>query len=176
MRFCGACTGAIGRGITRRKVAALVAALPGRHSTLGADVMVELSRRDGRAEFEETIAKWCGALPFGYLLPVSVFAAAGDAGLGSACRSRLLQRRCVQERMAALRALATQKSETHRRSFIGRELEAITLHTPEALRGRGRTTALTENFLPVEITGAAASFNELVRVRVTGLTDEGILA
>jgi hypothetical protein len=59
-------------------------------------------------------------------------------------------------------------------SFIGRDLEAITLNASLDQAGRRRTPALTENFLPVQIDGTLAA-NRLVRVRVTGLTDEGAL-
>jgi len=38
----------------------------------------------------------------------------------------------------------------------------------------GRTAALTENFLPVELAGRLEA-NRLMRVRVTGLTAEGAL-
>ena len=47
------------------------------------------------------------------------------------------------------------------------------MHTPKALAELGRTAALTENFLPVEIDGRMAA-NRLVRVRVTGLNPEGV--
>jgi threonylcarbamoyladenosine tRNA methylthiotransferase MtaB len=80
----------------------------------------------------------------------------------------------VEERMAALRLVAAEKSKTHRRWFIGREVEAVTLHTPFELEASGRTSALTENFLPVEIEGRLAA-NRLVRARVTGLNAEGAL-
>jgi threonylcarbamoyladenosine tRNA methylthiotransferase MtaB len=76
--------------------------------------------------------------------------------------------------MAALRALAAEKTETHRRSFLGRDLDAITLHTPAELASQGRTSALTENFLPVEIEGRLAA-NRRVRVRMTGLNAAGAL-
>jgi hypothetical protein len=76
--------------------------------------------------------------------------------------------------MAALRALAVEKSNTHRGCFVGRELEAITLHTTGELEARGRSAALTENFLPVELEGRLEA-NRLVRVRVTGLNAEGTL-
>src|SRR5580693_3157894 len=76
--------------------------------------------------------------------------------------------------MAALRALAAEKSRTHRSRFVGRELEAITLHTTAELAARGRTAALTENFLPMELEGKLAA-NRLIRVRVTRLTAEGTL-
>lgn len=76
--------------------------------------------------------------------------------------------------MAALRALAAEKSEAHRRRFVGREIEAITLHTPAALAERGSTSALTENFLPVELEGRFAA-NRLLRVGVTALDAGGTL-
>jgi hypothetical protein len=76
--------------------------------------------------------------------------------------------------MAALRALAAQKSRDHRRKFVGRELEAITLHTPTALATRGRSAALTGNFLPVEVDGPWPA-NRLLRVSVTGISPEGAL-
>jgi hypothetical protein len=76
--------------------------------------------------------------------------------------------------MGALRALAAEKREAHRRQFVGRELEAITLNTPAELERRGSTAALTENFLPVELEGRLAA-NRLVRVRVNGLETEGAL-
>jgi hypothetical protein len=76
--------------------------------------------------------------------------------------------------MAALRSLAAEKSSTHRAHFIGRELEAITLHTPLALAQLNRTSALTENFLTVEIDNRLPA-NRLLRVRISGLTSDGAL-
>jgi threonylcarbamoyladenosine tRNA methylthiotransferase MtaB len=152
------------------KVEALVrAAGPG--LTLGADVMVGFpGETDG--EFEETL-ELVRALPFGYLhlFPFSprpgtrAWAMHAEAPVPAAV---------VEERMAVLRALAAEKSQTHRRSFVGRELEAITLHTPAELADRSRTAALTENFLPVEMEGRLPA-NRLVRVRVSGLNAEGVL-
>ncbi len=141
------------------KVEALVRAA-GPELTLGADVMVGFPGETER-EFEETL-ELVRALPFGYLhlFPFSprpgtrAWALHAEAPVPAAV---------VEERMAALRALAAEKSETHRRWFVGRELEAITLHTPAELAGRGRTAALTENFLPVEMEGRLPA-NRLVRV------------
>jgi hypothetical protein len=76
--------------------------------------------------------------------------------------------------MAALRVLAVEKTHAHRSRFIGRELAAITLHTPAPLAARGRTSALTENFLPAELDGHLCA-NELVQIRVTGLNRDGEL-
>jgi threonylcarbamoyladenosine tRNA methylthiotransferase MtaB len=152
------------------KVDALVRAC-GPHLTLGADVMVGFPGETD-AEFEETLAL-VRALPFGYLhlFPFSPRPATMAWALHA---DRPVAPEAVAERMAALRSLAAKKTETHRRSFAGRELEAITLHTPAGLGVLGRTAALTENFLPVELAGRLEA-NRLMRVRVTGLTAEGAL-
>ena len=76
--------------------------------------------------------------------------------------------------MSTLRALAAEKTNTHRSGFVGRELEAITLHTPEEIESANRTLALTENFLPVELKGRQPA-NCLVRVRILGLNAAGTL-
>jgi threonylcarbamoyladenosine tRNA methylthiotransferase MtaB len=139
--------------------------------TLGADVMAGFPGETD-AEFEETMAM-IRALPFGYLHLFPFSPRPGTRGWALHVENPVPQH-VVEERMAALRALAAEKTQTHRRRFVGIELETITLHTPAALVAHGRTTALTENFLPVEINGSLPA-NELLRVRVTGLTAEGAL-
>jgi len=139
--------------------------------TLGADVMVGFpGETDG--EFEETLA-FIRALPFGYL-HLFPFSARPGTRAWALHEASPVPQAATQERMAALRALAAEKSGTHRRRFVGREFEAITLHTPAALARRGSTTALTENFLPVELEGSFAA-NHLLRIRVTGLNAEGAI-
>ena len=76
--------------------------------------------------------------------------------------------------MAALRNLGAEKSRRFRASFIGRCLPAITLHTPQLLAAGGRTSGLTDNYLPVEL-AASLPANRLVNVRVTGIQAEGSL-
>jgi threonylcarbamoyladenosine tRNA methylthiotransferase MtaB len=152
------------------KVAALRQAA-GPELTLGADVMVGFPGETD-AEFEETV-ELVRALPFGYLHLFPFSPRPGTRGWEQH-KERPVAPRAVEERMAALRALGAEKSEAHRRSFVGRELEAITMHTPAALAEQGRSTAMTENFLPVEINGCLAA-NRLVRVRITGLGAEGSL-
>ena len=153
-----------------QKVKALVQA-GGAELTLGADVMVGFPGETD-SEFEETMAL-VRALPFGYLhlFPFSPRPATIGWALDA---ERPVPAKAVEERMAALRALAAEKSHAHRRSFVGRELEAITLHTPVEMAARGRSAALTENFLPVEVEGRLEA-NRLTRVRVTGLNAEGTL-
>jgi len=152
------------------KVAALARAA-GPELTLGADVMVGFPGETD-SEFEETL-EFVRTLPFGYL---HLFPFSPRPGT----RAWALHKECpvapgvVEERMAAMRALAAEKIFVHRTRFADRELEAITMHTPEALSQNRRTAALTDNFLPVELTGEFPA-NRLVRVRVSGLTAEGAL-
>jgi threonylcarbamoyladenosine tRNA methylthiotransferase MtaB len=152
------------------KVEALVRAA-GPELTLGADVMVGFPG-ETETEFEETMAM-VRALPFGYLHLFPFSPRPGTRGWALHAANPVAPE-AVDERMAALRSLAAEKSAAHRRRFVGRELEAITLHTPAAVAARGRTAALTGNFIPVEMEGRCPA-NELVRLRVTGLNAEGAL-
>jgi hypothetical protein len=76
--------------------------------------------------------------------------------------------------MAALRAVAAEKMLAHRSRFIGRDLAAITLHTPKAIAALGRSAALSENFLPIDLSGDFPA-NQLLDVRVTALRSDGAL-
>ena len=152
------------------KVEALLRAA-GPELTLGADVMTGFPGETD-AEFEETVAL-VEALPFGYL-HLFPFSPRPGTPAWAMHAERPVAAGAVDERMAALRILAAKKSETHRRCFVGREMEAITLHTPAAMKARDRSAALTENFLPVEIEGWLEA-NRLVRLRVTGLTADATL-
>jgi threonylcarbamoyladenosine tRNA methylthiotransferase MtaB len=149
--------------------ALLLAASP--ELTLGADVMVGFPGETD-AEFEETMAM-VRALPFGYLHLFPFSPRPGTRGWVMHAEQPVAPQD-VEERMTALRALAAGKTRSHRNRFAGQELEAITLHTPAALATQGRTTALTENFLPVEIDNRLAA-NRLLRVRIAGLNAEGVL-
>jgi threonylcarbamoyladenosine tRNA methylthiotransferase MtaB len=149
------------------KVAALLAAA-GPALTLGADVMVGFPGESNR-EFDETCA-FIRSLPFGYLHLFPFSPRPGTRGWALHAESPV-PARVVEDRMATLRILAAEKSESHRRRFVGRDVEAITLHSPPGLQRQGRTAALTENFLPAEI-DAPLPANQLVRLRVTGLDAE----
>jgi threonylcarbamoyladenosine tRNA methylthiotransferase MtaB len=152
------------------KVEAILRAA-GPELTLGADVMVGFPG-ESDAEFEETL-ELVRALPFGYLHLFPFSPRPGTRGWGLHAERPVAQE-AVEARMAALRALATEKSMTHRSNFVDRELEAVTLHTPPALSDSGRTAALTENFLPLKIDGRLAA-NCMVRVRIAGMDPDGAL-
>jgi threonylcarbamoyladenosine tRNA methylthiotransferase MtaB len=152
------------------KIEALVRAA-GPELTVGADVMVGFPGETD-AEFEEMLA-FVRALPFGYLHLFPFSPRPGTRGWALHAESPVVKE-VVEERMTVIRTLAVDKVATHRLRFIGRKLDAITLNTPPAVAARGRTAALTENFLPVEMEGCMKP-NQLVRVSISGLGPEGAL-
>lgn len=152
------------------KIEALLKAA-GPELTLGADVMVGFPGETD-AEFEETLA-FVRALPFGYLHLFPFSPRPGTKGW-MLHAERPVAPGAVEERMTALRNLSAEKNYAHRIRFVGGELECITLHTPAALSGRGRTAALTENFLPLEIDGQFAA-NKTLHARITGMNADGTL-
>jgi threonylcarbamoyladenosine tRNA methylthiotransferase MtaB len=152
------------------KVSALLGAA-GPDLTLGADVMAGFPGETDR-EFEETLS-FVRTLPFGYLHLFPFSPRPGTSGWALHAASPVPPA-AVEERMAALRALAAEKTRVHRSRFIGRELDAITLHTPPSLASRGFTAALSENFLPISLGGQFPS-NQLLQVRITALGFDGQL-
>ncbi len=157
------------------KVSALLRAA-GPDLTLGADVMVGFPGESDR-EFEETLA-FVASLPFGYLHLFPFSPRPGTQGWALHAASPVPPA-AVEERMSVLRALAAEKSFAHRRSFIGRELSAITLNTPtlntpDPQAADSLTAALSDNFLPVSLHGRFLS-NQLLQVRVAGIHSDGSL-
>jgi threonylcarbamoyladenosine tRNA methylthiotransferase MtaB len=112
-------------------------------------------------------------LPFGYLHLFPFSPRPGTRGF-TLHAAQPVPVPVVEARMATLRALAAEKAQAHRRRFIGQELKAITLHTQAALAAQGKTSALTENFLQVQLEGSCAA-NRLLNVRVAALNAEGEL-
>jgi threonylcarbamoyladenosine tRNA methylthiotransferase MtaB len=144
-----------------QKVAALGEAA-GPELAVGADVMVGFPGETD-AEFRET-HDFVSGQPFAYLHLFPFSPRPGTRGW-ELHRQSPVAPQAVTERMAALRDLIAEKSRRFRAGFVGRTLPAITLHTPPQMAARGRTSALTDNFLPVEI-GAAIQANRLVTVRI----------
>jgi threonylcarbamoyladenosine tRNA methylthiotransferase MtaB len=152
------------------KVWALIDAA-GQDLTLGADVMAGFPAETDN-EFQQTL-QFIQRLPFGYL-HLFPFSPRPGTRAWALHAENPVPAKAVEERMAALRALAAEKTRTHRQRFIGRELDAITLHTPAELASAGRTSALTENYLPVELDGRKPA-NQLIRLRITGQSRQGTL-
>lgn len=152
------------------KVSALLRAA-GPDLTLGADVMAGFPGETDR-EFEETLS-FIHALPFGYLHLFPFSPRPGTPGWALHGVSPV-PREVVDERMSALRSLATEKVQAHRAQLIGRTLPAITLQTPPSLTSQGRTAALTDNFLPAVLEGRIAA-NQLIRIGVKALAPDATL-
>jgi threonylcarbamoyladenosine tRNA methylthiotransferase MtaB len=123
-------------------------------------------------EFQET-ADFIRSHPFGYLHLFPFSPRPGTPGWDLHRQSPVAPA-VVHERMAAIRVLAADKSHAHRCSFIGRRLECITLHTPDATRLKGRTLALSENFLPIELE-ASLSANLLLGAHISSIESGGTL-
>jgi threonylcarbamoyladenosine tRNA methylthiotransferase MtaB len=151
------------------KVHALLAAA-GPHLTLGADVMVGFPGETD-SEFDETV-QLIRALPFGYLHLFCFSPRPGTRGW-ELHRDAPVPQNVVADRMAALRELAREKSLAHRKTFLGRIVECLTLHTSVPLARLGRTAALSENFLPVEIEESELPANQFIGVRIVEITSVG---
>jgi threonylcarbamoyladenosine tRNA methylthiotransferase MtaB len=157
------------------KVAALVEAA-GPELTLGADVMAGFPG-ETEAEFRETV-EFIRELPFGYL-HLFPFSPRPGTRAWELHRESPVPARVVEERMTELRALAAEKTRTHRRQFTGKVVECITLQgfsqiRPGEITSRELTRALSENFIPMEIDGVFNA-NQLLRAEVFGFNAEGEL-
>ena len=121
---------------------------------------------ESEALFEESFA-FIAAQPFTYL-HLFPFSPRPNTRAWQLAQEYPVPPQAVAERMARLRALIAARNRRFRQSFLGRELPAVTLHSP------GETTpALTDNFLEV-LLQAKMPANQSVRVVVTGLTEAGL--
>jgi threonylcarbamoyladenosine tRNA methylthiotransferase MtaB len=145
------------------RINAIRAAMP--DAALGADVMVGFP---GETEelFEENRA-FIASLPFTYL---HVFTYSSRPGTAAASMSDHVPVHIARERNKILRDLVAEKNAAFRESFVGRELEAITLHSNPG----GTTEALTNNFLKLRLSGDHQP-NQLLNIQVRGLTTDGLV-
>jgi threonylcarbamoyladenosine tRNA methylthiotransferase MtaB len=133
---------------------------------IGADVMVGFPGETGD-DFEQTRAL-IERLPFTYL---HVFTYSSRPGTPSAEMPEQVPVQIARERNRVLRELGAEKKREFMQSFIGREVEAITL-----TRFDGEyTEALTDNYLKLLVCGERNS-NELVRLPVTGARVDALVA
>ncbi len=125
-------------------------------AAIGADVMVGFPGETVE-EFEETRAL-IERLPFTYL---HVFTYSSRPGTPSAEMPDQVPVQVARERNRVLRELAERKKHEFLKSFVGRELEALTLTRQE----NGCTEALSDNYLNVIVAGNHKA-NQLVAVRI----------
>jgi threonylcarbamoyladenosine tRNA methylthiotransferase MtaB len=152
------------------KVAALAAAT-GPELALGADVMIGFPG-ESDAEFRETY-DFIQQLPFTYLHLFPFSPRPGTRGW-DLHRDNPVAPQTVERRMANLRALIAQKSHDFRLSMVGRTLPAITLNSSAHVAGLSHTSALTDNYLPVELSRPLPA-NLPVNLRIKAVSDSGAL-
>ncbi len=135
-------------------------------AAIGADVMVGFPG-ESDDDFEQTRAL-IERLPFTYL---HVFTYSSRPGTPSAEMSDQVPVQIARERNRVLRELAAEKKRAFMESFVGREVEAITLTHFDG----EYTESLTDNYLKLLVCGERNS-NELVRLPVTGARVDALVA
>ena len=128
-------------------------------AAIGADVMVGFPGETD-ADFEET-RRMIEQLPFTYL---HVFTYSSRPGTRSAQMPGQVPVQVARERNRVLRELAAAKKRAFMESFVGGELEAITL----SVQDQDCTEALTDNYLKLRLRGLHAA-NQWVTTRVEGI-------
>jgi threonylcarbamoyladenosine tRNA methylthiotransferase MtaB len=118
--------------------------------------------------FEESFA-FIAAQPFTYL-HLFPFSARPGTRAWQLAQQYPVSPRVATERSERLRQLIAARNLVFRQSFLGRELPAVTLHTPPG----DMTKALTDNFLEVRV-NAHLPANQSVRLRISGF-EQGSLA
>ncbi len=136
------------------------------HAAIGADVMVGFPGETDEL-FEES-RSFIEHLPFTYL---HVFTYSSRPGTPSAAMPDQIPVNVARERNRLLRELAAEKNRAFRESFVGRNLEVITLHAG----GDGWTEALSDNYLKVRLAGQHAA-NQLLQVEISEVGDEDLAA
>ena len=138
----------------RETIERIRAAMP--TAAIGADVMVGFPGETD-AEFEST-RKMIEELPFTYL---HVFTYSARPGTPAAAMRNQVPVRVARERNRVLRELAAEKKLAFMRSFVGKTVEAITLHVFDG----ACTDALTDNYLKLRLRGRHEA-NRWVRAQV----------
>lgn len=134
-------------------------------AAIGADVMVGFPG-ESEADFEQTRAMVEG-LPFTYL---HVFTYSARPGTPAAGLPEQVAAPVAHERNRLLRELAAQKKLAFQHSFLGQELQAITL---SAYDGE-RTQALTDNYLKLRVAGRHAP-NQWLAVHIESVSGGELL-
>jgi threonylcarbamoyladenosine tRNA methylthiotransferase MtaB len=150
----------------RAKIEKIRTAMP--DAAIGADVMVGFpSETDD--QFEET-RRMIEDLPFTYL---HVFTFSARPGTPAATMPNQIPVHIARERNRILRELAAEKKLAFMRSFIGRELLAITLNVSGEDTSGCWTEALTDNYLKMRLRGRHEA-NRWLTVEV-GSIEDGVL-
>jgi threonylcarbamoyladenosine tRNA methylthiotransferase MtaB len=123
----------------REKIEKIRAAMP--TAAIGADVMAGFPGETD-TEFEST-RRLIEELPFTYL---HVFTYSARPGTPAAAMKNQVPAQVARERNKILRDLATEKKLAFMNSFIGEQLQAITLNVVQIRQGSEFTETLTDNY------------------------------
>ncbi len=134
-------------------------------AAIGADVMVGFPA-ESDDDFERTRAL-IERLPFTYL---HVFTYSSRPGTPSAAMPEQVPVQIARERNRALRELAARKKRAFMESFIGRQIEAITLTHFDG----EYTEALTDNYLKLRLKGPAES-NRSIQSSIYAVASEALI-
>jgi threonylcarbamoyladenosine tRNA methylthiotransferase MtaB len=135
----------------------LAECVPG--AALGADIIVGFPG-ETEEEFDRT-RRFVEASPLTYL---HVFSYSPRAGTPAAVLPQL-DAKVKKRRSASLRALAKDKNLAFRRTFVGRESEAVVIK-----RGGALGEVLTPNYIKVLVAGGLPQAGACVRVRISRAT------
>jgi len=152
----------------RGKIEQIRSAMP--TAAIGADVMVGFPG-ETEAEFEET-RRMIEKLPFTYL---HVFTFSPRPGTPAASMPDQVPIKIARERNHILRDLAAQKKTEFMRTFIGQQIDAITLSTVSQDSTGTWTEALTDNYLKLKLAGSQTA-NHWIKAEVVWVEGEALIA
>jgi threonylcarbamoyladenosine tRNA methylthiotransferase MtaB len=134
-------------------------------AAIGADVMVGFPGENDD-DFEQTRAL-IERLPFTYL---HVFTYSSRPGTPSAAMPDQVPVQVARDRNRVLRELAAQKKHAFMESFVGREVEAITLTHFDG----EYTEALTDNYLKLKVRGKHGA-NQQMHAAIEGVRRDALV-
>jgi threonylcarbamoyladenosine tRNA methylthiotransferase MtaB len=135
-------------------------------AAIGADVMVGFPGETD--ELFEQSRSFIEHLPFSYL---HVFTYSSRPGTASAVMPEQVPITVARERNKTLRDLAAEKNLAFRRRFIGKTIDAITLHRADD----SYTEALSDNYLKVRVAGQHEP-NQWMKVEVAEVGVDDLIA
>ena len=152
----------------REKIEKIHAAMP--TAAIGADVMVGFPGETDE-EFNETV-RMIESLPFTYL---HVFTYSPRPGTPAAAMCHQVPVHVARERNRILRDIAAEKKLAFMEGFLGKTVEAITLHSNRDVMRRDEgspqdnfTEALTDNYLKLRLKGRHNA-NRWIKAQIVGM-------
>jgi threonylcarbamoyladenosine tRNA methylthiotransferase MtaB len=137
-------------------------------AAIGADVMVGFPTETAADHAETKTLLESAPMTYLHVFPYSPRPGTASANLKPEVRGDVAQRRSLE-----LRELASRKNGEFRSSFVGKSLSVITL---DRMPKPGTIEALSTNYLKVDLTRESLQPNQIVDVKITGVTSVGLAA